>query len=1398
MNIPVRPNSNDSQLEVPTQVRWQFRSWISAGLICASTATICGFELLPIELTASSLNAAPKSPQKEVAELTPGDGKVKLNFFSASWPRVFQEIAESGDMEFIGDTMPRGRFSRVDKTEYTRADAIRIVNREIEPQGLRLIEKGKFLILIDIATTRAEFPRAVLPKKNSEKPSDSPAASKPETNQATVDSSGRKNERVSNAVYQEESSGQSRSGQLDRKSSAAERMSSVKQTSLDETEANEVRPQRRNPEFGQSINPDPQEGATGSPFITYRPKNQPAMELSKRVYRALRSEAETIDSGRNGFPAFRVISAQFKSEGSNQKNSSARPVEFMVSIDEVRNELLIEGTPKGIEAVTKLLKTIDRSDADQTRTQIKPSTRYVCQIADQLPAEIDRLRAAAGSKAVARNVTNAKVPWLADEAQRKVPAGRDQDEKKNGVPLPEQGREQGKALGNFKGEINIEVIDDLNVMIIRGNDQDVEQIMDVIKQIEKLSEATAPEVHLIHLKNVEAESLSELLTSVYEKLIKFPGRATQPRESVAIIPVAKPNSLLIVAPGADVESILDLANQLDQPVDPQTEFQVFPLKSAIAADVETLISEFYKERKSLDTKVLVIADPRSNSVIVRARPRDLDEIKELIQKMDRDEVGAVSQVKIFILKNAVATDMAAVINAAIQSVISAPRSTSSGGGQAGANTGLGGGQVDEQFRGAKSTVLQFLTVDKSGLSRQFRSGILSDIRITPDAHANSLIVTASEQSMDLITALIQSLDRPTNTVSVIKVFSLENADANQIMQQLNLLFNNQAQGGNNALRQQLGLALANADDASSSLVPLKFSVDARTNSIIAVGSADAMRVVEAILLRLDESNLRARKIEVVRLNNAPALQIATAITQFFQQQRDLTQNDPNLVSNVEQLEREVIVIPDTVSNNLLVSSTPRYMPEVKAMIQKLDSEPRQVVIQALIVEVQLNNTDEFGIELGVQSPVLFQRSLLQPPVTITSTTYTSVGNPSQTNQVVLSQEGVPGFNFNNPALPLGNNVSSSPGYVGGQALSNYSLGRANSDLGYGGLVLSAGSQSVNALLRALAANRKIQILSRPQIRALDSQPAEVFVGRTIPTVQSFQTNATTGVISPILQQRETGIGMQVTPRINQEGNIVINLYAYRSQLSKDTVNVTTDSRGQPVGQPITDLSNVRSTVLVPSNSTIVIGGMISSRDETFTRKAPLLGDIPVLGHLFRYDSRSSIRSELLIFLTPRIVNGLCEEETLKEIEMGRLHFIESEAEEAHGPLRAVPAPDEVFSDEPTEWLPTTVQPPVGSPTPVIPQNHNTRSDSGPGMLPEGTSQQIPPSPTSSITDKEIQQISDRRAKLTEEDLTDSPVTNANWSSKTPAQPASPRRWGLLNRSRKPAEKKPVESTNRFD
>lgn len=1416
--------------------RSSFRHTCNGLAIATALSLLAWFVgVIPATLSTPLISAAtkPKPGEPEpVAQST--EKKIKLNYYSASWARVLQDLAATGDMEIIADHLPRGRFSRLDRNEYTRKDAMRILNKEIEPQGLRLIEKGQFLILIEIAATRPQYPPAVLPAKSAAKPVDSEPASDAEGETVVKQTGFRadsmtgprepgENKTANQEIVSHKSvrytARDGRPGEIqtepasDRftisKKSPAQR--SVRQTVHEEPagvpeEADEeprtIRNRQPHP-FESKIPAGLQNVGATVPAVVFKTRHTRAVDLSKRVYKAMKSSAELVDEGRNGLPAFRVTSKPGKvsNDGTAAQKEPVEPVDFMISIDEGHDELLIDGNARNVEAVLKLLRALDQPADASTSTTIKASTHYVCEIAEQLPAEIERIR----------KTRHTEVRPRMAQADDTPPNSPEQDSGEFEM-MPESPNDNAEGsfagvLGNFKGQVNIQVIEDLNVILIEGNDKDIAQVEQVIKQIEQLAVATAPRVELLHLKHVDSESLAELLTAVYEKLTKFPGKGTQSRESVAIIPVTKPNSLLIVAPGADMDNILGLAEELDQPVDPETEFQVFSLKSAIASEIEVLITEFYKDRKSLGAKVMVIADPRSNSLIVRARARDLDEIQSLIRRLDREGGESVSLVRIFPLKNAVAAELAAVINSAIQSVLSPPAQAGGGGGF-GQQQGLGGGQVEEQFKSVKSAVLQFLSVDKKG-TRELQSGVLSDIRVTPEAHSNSLIVTASEKSMDLIEALISNLDRPTNTVSEIKVFTLDNADAQQMVIQLNALFNSQQQGlGGNQQRPQLGINLANADDASSSLVPLKFSVDTRTNSVIAVGSGDALRVVEAIMLRLDESDLRARKNTVVRLNNSPAAQIANAVTLFFQQQRDLALADPNLISNVEQLEREVIVIPDTISNSLLVSSTPRYFPDILEMIRKLDAVPKQVVIQALIVEVQLNNTDEFGIELGLQSPVLFQRSVLDDPVVLTTTT-TAVTGLQTTTQSILSQTGSPGFNFNNPGLPLGNNISSSPGVVGGQSLSNFSLGRTNNQLGYGGLVLSAGSDAVNVLLRALAANRKLTILSRPQIRALDSQLAEVFVGQTIPTVTAFNTNATTGVLSPILTQRETGIGMQVTPRINDNGDIVIQMYAYRSQLSQEIVTVTTDSRGQAVGQRITDLSNVRSTVLVPSNSTIVIGGMISSRDESFTRKAPLLGDLPVVGSLFRFDSRTSIRTELLIFLTPRIINGMEEEECLKEIEMGRIHFIESEAEEAHGPLRAIAAPEDgMFDEENLPWVqpeiisspanvaPTEVPPAPGTPRhmtvparapenfPPPPAAITPQSTTPQKIMPQssGSDESVPPAPAvppaPPLPDPELSRLNSSRLRVTEEDANDSVVTKASWE----APPAPKKRLFFQKRS----------------
>ena len=1275
-------------------------------------------------VTSSGPSAIGSAPESDVA-------CVKLNYTAVSWERVIKDVANATQSELVMDRVPKGRYSRRDSAKYNRHDAVRILNKEIEPLGFRLLEKGDFLIVIDIPSSRPRYAPAVLPRPEPQHAAALPEINRPSPFERKVVSITHREESNSTDSRNKPASEQGRRG-------SRPENRSVRQVAHDDSRTEGTAP--------APLNDDPLETAAQ---VIFRPRNRTVIDLSKQIYRTFKPRAQLISSGRNQLPAFRITTATPTvpaAESSEPGQPAPRSESFLtIAIDEGNEELLIDGSPRESDAAVKLLRRLDRPFDDSDPVQIAASSKYVCQIAGQLPAEIERIRAAKRAEPASKQPL-----WVAQGDNSRDPDQADEPAVRRQLRgLPNMPPGIGDLLGNLKGEVNIEAVDDLGVLILRGNEKDVEQVMRVIRELEKLSEATAPRVLLLYLKNVDAESLATLLTTVYDRLTKFPGRATQPRQSSAILPITKPNSLLIIAPKTDLEAILDLAEELDRPVDPQTEFQVFHLKTAIAAQVEQQILTFYAERTNLGVKVLVIADIRSNALIVRAQPRDLDEISALIRQIDRDVTEAVSIIKLFPLKNAIATELSAVINAAIQSVIAPPTSGTAGGTQ-GALQGINPAQIDEQFKNVKSTILKIKNLGGNGDSIQ--SGILADIRVTPAASTNSLLVTASEQSMTLIEELVKQLDRPTTTVSEIKVFTLANADAELMVQQLNALFNNQQQGqgqGGNQQRQNLGIALDGAADSSSSLVPLKFSVDKRTNSVIAVGAREALGVVEAILLRLDESDLRARKNVVIRLQNSQATLIAQSIGQFYQSQRDIAQSaDPNLMSSVEQIEKEVVVIPDTTNNSLLLSATPRYFDNIEQMILKLDAAPRQVIIQALLVEVELQNTDEFGIELGFQDPTLFKRSPVSNLQTFsTQTTQTQTSTVSQTK--LLSLDGTPGFNFNNTGIPLGNNVSgdaSNAATIAAQGLSNFSLGRVNSELGFGGLVLSAGSDAVNVLIRALSAHRKITVLSRPQIRALDNQMAEIFSGQNIPIITGFTANGTTGVNTPTVTQKDAGVQLQVMPRITADGNVVMMLYAQRSQYRQQGVPLSTDATGKTVSSPILDISRLQTTISVPTGNTVVIGGLINQRDESFTNKAPFLAEIPLLGHLFRYDSRTTRRVELLVFLTPRIITGPIDEETIKDVEMGRIHFIESEAEELHGPLRALPCPEDVFIDPKGSAIFNSLPP---APT-LLPQT-------GPPAPTPGIDANLPPAPpptpdpsTSVIRDSEVNPVA-ARLKYTEDD-----------------------------------------------
>ncbi len=165
----------------------------------------------------------------------------------------------------------------------------------------------------------------------------------------------------------------------------------------------------------------------------------------------------------------------------------------------------------------------------------------------------------------------------------------------------------------------------------------------------------------------------------------------------------------------------------------------------------------------------------------------------------------------------------------------------------------------------------------------------------------------------------------------------------------------------------------------------------------------------------------------------------------------------------------------------------------------------------------------------------------------------------------------------------------------------------------------------------------------------------------------------------------------------------MELIANNSQLSDQTVTLYVNPDGSTFDQNLINQAKAQTTVKVPDGQTIVVGGMITSSDTQTSRKVPWLGDLPVIGHAFRYDQNVNNRTELIIFLTPRIVRRDLDSEIIKQVEAERLNFFETDVETMHGPLYGVPRPD---------WTPDC--PPQG--VPVIPGTNT------PVMLPPGSIQ----------------------------------------------------------------------------
>lgn len=830
----------------------------------------------------------------------------------------------------------------------------------------------------------------------------------------------------------------------------------------------------------------------------------------------------------------------------------------------------------------------------------------------------------------------------ADAPPPAAPAGEAAPPPAPGQAAAGQPARAGQEGAGMIGAVQVQLLEGLDVLVISGHQRDVKRVQEIIEQIERLAAETEPAIEVYQLRYVNSIAIADLIGPLYDEI--FFAR----RGDVSITALVKPNALLLIGRRENVQLVIDLVRKLDKPVAPDTQFQVFRLKHAAAATVQATVQNFFVMQYGLGTRVWAVADYRSNSLFVQASPRDMVEVAALIQKIDTPTSEAVHELRVITLQNSLADEMANVLMSAIT-------------GQVRAVTAVPGAAAAPAAQAAaeKATMLRFVTIDAQG-QRKLSSGILTDVRITPDTRANTLLVSAPADSMELIEALVRQLDQPPSAVSQVKVFTIVNGDATALADMLATLF------ARPAAQTALGLQLQTAaGEGESTLIPLRLAVDVRTNSIIASGSMGDLQVVEAILLRLDESDIRKRKTVVYRLKNAPATDVANTINQFLQSERQVQMLAPGLVSAFEQVEREVVVVAEPVSNSLIVSATERYFNEIKKIVEQLDERPPMVLIQVLIAEVTLNNTDEFGVELGLQDSILFDRSLLQNITTVTRTTYNEVGQPTSQGQEIVSATYVPGFAFNNQ--PLGQSTDPRrKDLIGTQGLSHFGVGRLNNELGFGGFVFSASSESVSVLIRALKECRRLEVLSRPQVMTLDNQPAFVQVGQRVPRITGTTVNQMGQVNSVTLEN--VGLILGVTPRISPDGLVVMAIDAEKSEVGPEAegIPVSISAAGQIVRSPRINTTMAQTTVSAASGQTIVLGGLIVKGKSEFHRKVPLLGDIPIVGHLFRYDGVAERRSELLIIMTPHIVRSQADAEEVKRIESARMHWCLSDVLEVHG------------------------------------------------------------------------------------------------------------------------------------
>jgi len=412
---------------------------------------------------------------------------------------------------------------------------------------------------------------------------------------------------------------------------------------------------------------------------------------------------------------------------------------------------------------------------------------------------------------------------------------------------------------------------------------------------------------------------------------------------------------------------------------------------------------------------------------------------------------------------------------------------------------------------------------------------------------NTLIVADRANNIDKILRIIERLDRV--GVVDIELLALQFSNAKEVVDVINRLIPKPK--GKAGEGQQLQLA-----------------VDERSNSVLVTGEPASRQQIRQLIKRLDQPLAGEGNTQVFYLNYANAIElvpILESISGTVQQNR----KDQGKAGS------QVSIQANESLNALVITAPPSVLSTIKAVIAKLDKRRAQVLVEAIIVEVNEDLGNNFGVEW-------------------------------RTNN---GDGGFAGFRSFQDLAPL------SAGSDGG-----ISLGSGLS-LGY----FKAGK--LRALINALATQANANVLSTPTIMALDNEEASILVGENVPFITGSEARDNDDPFQTI-ERKDVGISLKIKPRVNNDNSVTLDIEQSVESISKSDA-VASDI--------ITNKREIKTRVLIENGEILVLGGLIRDELQETENKVPLLGDLPGIGRLFKSTSTTTVKRNLMVFIRPTIL-----------------------------------------------------------------------------------------------------------------------------------------------------------------